>query len=58
MDETELRELIPPKEENPLLKKKPLDLGTRFMRLRSTEETVESVSILKDNPVTLMLFAA
>lgn len=33
MDEAELRDLIPPKEENPLLKRKPLNLGNRFILL-------------------------
>ena len=38
MDEAELRELIPPKEENPLLKRKPLNLGTQFLSLANPEE--------------------
>lgn len=33
MDEAELKDLIPPKEENPLLIRKPLNLGTHFLRL-------------------------
>jgi hypothetical protein len=30
MDDAELRDMIPPKEENPLLIRKPLNLGTSF----------------------------
>jgi len=41
MDEAELRDMIPPKEDNPLLKRKPLNLGTRFHQLATPEEPIE-----------------
>lgn len=38
MDEAELKDLIPPKEENPLLKRKPLNLGTHFLLFSNPEQ--------------------
>lgn len=58
MDEAELRDLIPPKEENPLLKRKPLNLGTRFNVLNKVEEPVEIENMLSRPHLTLLFFTA
>ena len=58
MDEAELKDLIPPKEDNPLLKRKPLNLGTRFLRLNKPEDPLEIESIIGQPHLTLLFFAA
>ena len=58
MDEAELKDLIPPKEENPLLKRKPLNLGNQFKVLSSVEDVVEWENPLIEHEATVLFFAA
>ena len=58
MDEAELRDMIPPKEENPLLKRKPLNLGSSFQQLSSPEEPVEVENMVTRPHLTLLFFTS
>lgn len=50
--------MIPPKEENPLLKRKPLNLGSSFLQLSSPEEPVEVENMVTRPHLTLLFFTS